>query len=150
MFNEENHIYRQNLWDTFTDIVRAMVKEGIIHKPSYMDLPFIKRFIFRKMFYSDAPLNETDITRSDFEYLDDYEGLRAVLAKMYVSGLVKHFNISFDELIKMDNYLVDWLFTWLEEQQRVEEIETNKNIKQLEAQVNAPPIDTSIRKKPSF
>ena len=88
------------------------------------------------MFLDENPTDPFEtIAYNDSEHMDDYSGLSGVLVKFINSGLPTSSNMSFNEFLKLPNWLADWALEWSLKQTVSKNDDTDDALRKLEIEM---------------
>ena len=136
VFNIDHPAYTQEIWNELIRCVRRVI-QNVDHKLTGFDKSIIKRQLYHMMFLEEDPSDMFEtIAYNDSEYMDEYDGYTGLFVRFVNSGLPTK-GVSFNEFLKLPNWLADWLLEWGVKDSLDRSSDTDTAMKEMEKELEA-------------
>ena len=135
VFNMNHPAYTDQIWHNLIQCV-SRITQSIKEPLTGFDHAIVKRQLYHMMFLDENPTDPFEtIAYNDSEHMDDYSGLSGMLVKFINSGLPTSSNMSFNEFLKLPNWLADWALEWSLKQTVSKSDDTDDALRKLEIEM---------------
>lgn len=112
------------------------IKENVEGPLDGFACSIVKRQLYHMMFAEEDPNDPFEtIAYNDSERMNEYNGLSGMLVKFINSGLPASSGMSFNEFLKLPNWLADWSIEWALKQAAAKSDDTDDALRKLEVEM---------------